>query len=211
MIIHAIPTNPLQENTYIIRFADKRAVIIDCGAFNQREKEHIRSYLDEQQLTPVAHLLTHGHFDHCFGVRFIYETYGLKPVMADADAFLLRDQVHQMRSLTGMDYPEEPFTEYLPLKDYDLSPIHCKAYPTPGHTPGGVCYLFDDNGEQALFSGDTLFLGSIGRTDHDGGNFTQLIQSIQTQLMTLPDQLTVYPGHGPKTTIGFERQYNPYL
>lgn len=206
----------------MVSFADGRAVIIDCGALYDREKENVRDYIQLKGLRPVAHLLTHGHFDHCWGVRYIWEQFGLRPVLCEADAFLFRDQAHQMEKLIGMPYPGEPFTEFIPLfgEPTDsqseesgalLSDLHCKAIPTPGHTPGGVCYLFEDEGEQALFSGDTLFLGSIGRTDHDGGDFGQLITSIKTQLMTLPDTLTVHPGHGPKTSIGFERNYNPYL
>ena len=159
----------------------------------------------------MAHLLTHGHFDHCFGARYIFETYGLLPVLPKADAFLYLGQAEQLRKLTGMSYPEQPLTEYLPLEGYDLQPLHCRSISTPGHTPGGVCYLFEDEGETALFSGDTLFRGSIGRTDHDGGDMFQLLDSIRRNLLPLPDELTVLPGHGPRTTIANEKQYNMFL
>ena len=211
MKIHRLPNNPLEENTYVVSFADKNAVIIDCGALYVEEKQRISKYLSDNGLTPVAHLLTHGHFDHCFGARYIYETYGLKPVLPKADAFLYLGQAEQLCKLTGMSYPEPPLTEYIPLEEYDIHPLHCKYLSTPGHTPGGVCYLFEDDGESALFSGDTLFRGSIGRTDHDGGDMFQLLSSIRSQLLPLPDELTVFPGHGPRTTIANEKQYNTFL
>ena len=211
MRIRINPNNPLEENTYIMSFPDKRAVIIDCGAFYDEEKRRIQDYISSHELTLVAHLLTHGHFDHTFGTRFIYETYGLVPVLASEDAFLYTDQVGQLLKLVGMKYPGIPFEAYTPLEDYELQSIHCRAIRTPGHTPGGVCYLFEDDSEQALFSGDTIFRRSVGRTDHDGGNMLQLLQSIRTQLFPLPDELPVYPGHGPHTTIGFEKQYNMFL
>ena len=211
MKIHRMPNNPLEENTYVVSFADKTAVIIDCGALYQAEKQRISDYIRDNGLTPVAHLLTHGHFDHCFGARFIFETYGLRPVLAQADDFLYVGQAEQLYKLTGMEYPEAPLTEFIPLETFNLQPLHCRYYATPGHTPGGVCYLFEDNGERALFSGDTLFRGSIGRTDHDGGNMFQLTQSIRSELFPLPDDLTVFPGHGPRTSIGYEKQYNMFL
>ena len=211
MKVHRLPNNPLDENTYVVSFADKRAVIIDCGALYLGEKQRISEYLSAHELTPVAHLLTHGHFDHCFGARYLWEAYGLKPVLAKADAFLFLGQEEQLRKLTGMTYPEKPLLEFLPLEDYDLTPLHCRYFRTPGHTPGGVCYLFEEDGESALFSGDTLFRGSVGRTDHDGGDMLQQLGSIHSQLFTLPESLTVFPGHGPRTTIGFEKEYNMFL
>ena len=211
MKIHRLPNNPLEENTYVVSFADRQAVIIDCGAMYSEEKQRISDYIRDKELTLVAHLLTHGHFDHCFGVRWVWETYGLKPVLAREDAFLFEGQAVQLRKLTGMDFPGEPFTEYLPLAEYNLRPLHCRALPTPGHTPGGTCYLFSEGDETALFSGDTLFRGSVGRTDHDGGDMLTQLQSIRTQLLPLPNDLTVFPGHGPRTTIGVEKQYNMFL
>jgi len=211
MRIRTIPNNPLEENTYIVSFEDKRAVIIDCGALYEDEKQRISDYIRDHELTPVAHLLTHGHFDHTFGTRFIYETYGLVPVLAKEDAFLFTDQVGQLRDLAGMEYPGIPFEAYTPLDEYDLHSIHCRCFKTPGHTPGGVCYLFEEGYEQALFSGDTLFRGSVGRTDHSGGDMLQLLRSIRSQLFALPDELTVFPGHGPRTNIGFEKKYNMFL
>ena len=211
MKIHRMPNNPLEENTYVVSFADKRAVIIDCGALYVEEKQRISKYLSDNALTPVAHLLTHGHFDHCFGARYIYETYKLLPVLPKADAFLYLGQAEQLRKLTGMTYPEPPLLEYLPLEEFDHQPLHCRCIPTPGHTPGGVCYLFEDDSESALFSGDTLFRSSVGRTDHDGGDMFQLLNSIRSHLLPLPDELTVFPGHGPRTTIANEKQFNMFL
>ena len=211
MKIRRSPNNPLEENTYVVSFLDKRAVIIDCGALYDEEKRRIQEYISSNELTPVAHLLTHGHFDHTFGARFIYETYGLVPVLAQEDAFIFTDQVGQLRKLAGMDYPGIPFEAYTPLDEYDLGSIYCRALRTPGHTPGGVCYLFQEDGESALFSGDTLFRGSVGRTDHEGGDMLTQLESVRTQLFTLPDDLVVFPGHGPRTSIGWEKQYNMFM
>ena len=211
MKIRRSPNNPLEENTYVVSFLDRRAVIIDCGALYDEEKRRIQEYISSNELTPVAHLLTHGHFDHTFGARFIYETYGLVPVLAQEDAFLFTDQVGQLRKLAGMDYPGIPFEAYTPLDKYDLGSIYCRALRTPGHTPGGVCYLFQEDGESALFSGDTLFRGSVGRTDHEGGDMLTQLESVRTQLFTLPDDLVVFPGHGPRTSIGWEKQYNMFM
>ena len=211
MKIRRSPNNPLEENTYVVSFLDKRAVIIDCGALYDEEKRRIQEYISSNELTPVAHLLTHGHFDHTFGARFIYETYGLVPVLAQEDAFLFTDQVGQLRKLAGMDYPGIPFEAYTPLDEYDLGSICCRALRTPGHTPGGVCYLFQEDGESALFPGDTLFRGSVGRTDHEGGDMLTQLESVRTQLFTLPDDLVVFPGHGPRTSIGWEKQYNMFM
>lgn len=211
MTIQPFATNPLQENTYIVSFEDGRAVIVDCGAYTEREQQTIDSYLQSHHLTLVAHLLTHGHFDHCFGVRYIYEKYGLKPMMHQADDYLMTHQNEQAMTLCGMTYPTPPFEEYDVLTEEKLASLHCRFIHTPGHTPGGVCYLFEDKGQQVLLSGDTLFCCSVGRTDHWGGDHGQLIASIERELMGLPEQLKVLPGHGPSTTIGYEKRMNPFL
>ena len=211
MNIHTFPNNPIEENTYVVGFEDGRAVIIDCGALFPDEKKRITDYIRSHGYTPVAHLLTHGHFDHCLGSRYVWETFGVKPVVSADDAGLFLRHGKELRQWIGMDYPEEPFTEYIPLEEYDLSSIHCQSFFTPGHTRGGVCYLIGEGGEKALFSGDTLFRGSVGRTDLEGGDMLQLLNSIRSNLFTLPDDLTVFPGHGPRTTIGFEKRYNMYM
>ena len=211
MTVRTLTNNPIQENTYILSFADQTAVIIDCGAYEPFEQQRMADYIARNGLRPVAHLLTHGHFDHCFGVRFVWETYGLKPVLSEADAVLYQNRGRQMALFLGEDGNEAPFNEYIPAKDFDFRAIHAQLLPTPGHTPGGVCYLFREDGQQVLFSGDTLFSGSVGRTDLGGGNMLTLLDSIRRQLLTLPDLVTVYPGHGPHTTIGQERLHNLYL
>jgi len=211
MTVRTLTNNPIQENTYILSFADRTAVIIDCGAFETYEQKRITDYITRNGLKPVAHLLTHGHFDHCFGVRFIYETYGLKPVLSTADAGIYQKRGIQMQVFMGMGELGQPFDEFIPAETFDFAAIHAQALPTPGHTPGGLCFLFEENGEQVLFSGDTLFQGSVGRTDLGGGNMHTLLTSIRTQLLTLPDSLTVYPGHGSHTTIGQEKRYNLYF
>ncbi len=194
----------------MVSFADKRAVIIDCGALYDDEKQRLADYIREHELTPVAHLLTHAHFDHCFGVRFVWETYGLRPVLAEEDAYLFTNQAGQLRDMVGIPYPGEPFEEYMPLSMFDLKSLNCRYIRTPGHTRGCVCYLFEEGGDKALFSGDTLFRGSIGRTDLDGGDMSVLMGSIRQLLQALPDDLTIFPGHGPRTTVSFEKQYNSY-
>lgn len=200
----------LQENTYVVSDDTHEAVVIDCGALYDEERQAIVNYINSQQLKPVHLLCTHGHFDHNFGNDTIWHTYGLKPEVAAADEKLmdLKTQVEQMIG-TGYQNDVPPIGRLLTTDDiisfgtHRLTILH-----TPGHTPGSVSFYCREEG--IVFTGDTLFRLSIGRTDFPGGSWTQMTDSLKL-LATLPGETKVYCGHGEPTTIGEERQYNPYV
>ncbi|MCR4918289.1 MAG: MBL fold metallo-hydrolase [Prevotella sp.] len=205
--------NPLQENCYVVSDDETlQAVIIDCGALYAEEKEAIRQYIATGKLTPVALLSTHGHFDHAFGNRFVFDTYGLKARVHSDDAQLLTHLDSQCRQLMGhtMGVQNTPTGEPLAGGDtiafgsHSLTVLH-----TPGHTPGGV--VLWERREGIAFSGDTLFRMSVGRTDLPGGDYEQLLQSLNHIAHTLPPDTRIYPGHGPATNMSDELRCNPYL
>lgn len=200
----------LQENTYVVSDETREAVVIDCGALYEEERQAIVNYIDKQQLKPVHLLCTHGHFDHNFGNDTIWHTYGLKPEVAVEDEALmdLKTQVEQMIG-TGYQNDVPPIGRLLSTDDTISFGSHqLTILPTPGHTRGSVSFYCQS--ESIVFTGDTLFHMSIGRTDFPGGSWQQMADSLKL-LATLPDETKVYSGHGEPTTIGEERQYNPYI
>lgn len=211
-MIKTFVVNPIEENCYIFGDATGDAVIIDCGALTKAEQTQISSFIAAEGLRPVAHLLTHAHFDHLFGAEFLYDTYGLKPRFAAADAEIYAHAEMLAEGMFGcpVNFVLPPAGDavdadtIIPFGTHTLTVI-----PTPGHTPGGVCYYCADEG--ILFSGDTLFRSSIGRTDLPGGNYTAILESLHTLTAQLPDDVRVLPGHGPASTIAFERRVNPYI
>ncbi len=203
--------NMLQENCYVMSDETNEAVIIDCGAFYPEEQQAIAGYIEREQLTPVRLIATHGHFDHNFGNSFVWHRYGLKPEVTAEDLPLM-DIRRQMRSMMGMDYEIEqaPTGRLLNTKDDVTFGSHrLRVLPTPGHSRGSVTLYCD--AEHVAFTGDTLFRMSIGRTDFEGGSWSEMCNSLKQVLAALPADTKVYPGHGPLTTIGEEVQYNPYM
>lgn len=204
--------NAICENCYVVSDESGEAVVIDCGAGSTRNMEALYAYVESERLTLVRHLCTHAHFDHIMGSPFLYETYGIVPEIHIADQEVYSHMPDMMQAFLG-----QPFTATLPvvghyLNDGDMVTFGLHRFQviaTPGHTPGGICFYCE--AEQTLFSGDTLFCMSIGRTDFPGGSYNQLIHSVMGRLMVLPDEVKVYPGHGETTTIGTERTSNPYL
>jgi glyoxylase-like metal-dependent hydrolase (beta-lactamase superfamily II) len=181
-------------------------LIIDPGA----EPDEIVQEIDEFEIMPRAILLTHGHGDHIAAVAEMKKTYGIPLYIGQGEESLLADPSANISAF--FDHPiVAPKADYS-VKDEDLiriAGIELTVLSTPGHTSGGVSYFEQEVGR--LFCGDALFAGSIGRTDLAGGDFEQLIKSIQTKILTLPDGVVVYPGHGPHTTVGAERSTNPFL
>ena len=203
--------NMLQENCYVMSDETNEAVIIDCGAFYPEEQQAIADYIEREQLTPVRLIATHGHFDHNFGNSFVWHRYGLKPEVAAEDLPLM-DIRRQMKSMMGMDYEIEqaPTGRLLNTKDDVTFGSHrLRVLPTPGHSRGSVTLYCE--AEHVAFTGDTLFRMSIGRTDFEGGSWSEMCNSLKNVLAALPADTKVYPGHGPLTTIGEEVQYNPYM
>ena len=210
--IKTFSCNMLQENTYVVSDETLQAVVIDCGAFYPEERQAIVDYLRNNQLRPVHLLCTHGHLDHCFGNDTLYSEFQLQPQLHAADEFLARDMAEQARNLFGFDYdrPTPPIGHFIANGECIGFGTHqFKALHTPGHTPGGLVYYCAEEG--VAFTGDTLFRMSIGRTDFDGGSWTDMQHSLRSVLAQLPPATKVYPGHGPTTTIATELEYNPYM
>lgn len=203
--------NLLSENTYVVSDETKEAVIIDCGALYSEERIAIVNYIRQHQLKPVHLLATHGHFDHNFGNDTINSAFGLKPEVAaeDEDMMSLKKQVEELMG-TGYEHPVPPVGRLLKAGDIINFGTHkLEVIPTPGHTRGSVTFYCED--EQTAFTGDTLFRMSIGRTDFEGGSWTDMSNSLKNVLAQLPDDTKVYSGHGEPTTIGQEKCWNPYM
>ncbi len=209
--IECFVCNMLQENCYVVSDETKECIIIDCGAFQEKEQKTIAQYIEAQGLTPVDFIATHGHVDHHFGNQLVYKEYGLKVKVHRADAFLMQLLQEQAEAFVSVklsdDFPS--VGQYLNQDDIISFGTHqFSLIETPGHTPGSVFFYCQD--EHVAFSGDTLFHLSIGRTDLQGGSMFQMIQSLR-MLSQLPDNTKIYPGHGEPTTIGTELAGNPYM
>lgn len=212
MKVRAFVCNMLHENCYVVYDESSReAAIIDPGFYWDDEKIHLVNYIRDNGLHVKYLLCTHLHFDHIFGTAFIEDTYNVKLGASLYDASWIDNFVSSVARF-GIRPNGTPRPVGNPLHDGDVlhlgeSTLQCIA--TPGHSAGGLCFYDAQGGN--LFAGDTLFQGSIGRTDFSDGNYAQLIRSIQERLLTLPAETIVFPGHGDTTTIGDEMRYNPYL
>lgn len=211
MKIKRFEFNMLPVNCYLVYDSTKEAAIIDPGCFYAEERDFLRDYIKSKGLIPKHLLCTHLHLDHVFGCKFIKDTYGLGIEANPADEYWLQQAPQQARTF-GLTYPEihEPIEK--PLFDGDkvtFGDLELEAICVPGHSPGSLAFYSRE--KKVLFSGDVLFQGSIGRADLQGGNFEELKEAICNRLFTLPDDVTVYPGHGPSTTIGYEKRNNPFF
>lgn len=212
MEIKRFVCNMIRENTYVVSDDTREAVIIDCGAYYEEEHKAIKQYIDDNKLQPKHLIATHGHVDHHLGDRFVYDTWGLKPEVGEADEDFMNRLPEQARQLFEMELSDDDFApvgRYLmPADTISFGHTTFKIIETPGHSPGGLCFYSE--ADKTLFTGDTLFRGSIGRSDFDGGSMFLIIQSLRV-LSQLPDDTIVLPGHGERTTIGYEVATNPYL
>lgn len=210
--IKTFPFNLLQENTYVVSDETLDCVIIDCGAYYEEERKAITEYITGQNLHPCHLLATHGHWDHNLGNDTIYNTFGLKVEAAAEDEFLITDIPRNFQSIIGAPLRREyPAVGHFFDKDevIKFGNHELQVLKTPGHSPGSVVFYCEQ--EHVAFSGDTLFKMSVGRTDFEGGSYQALMSSLNNVLAKLPYETTVLPGHGPKTTIGEELKYNPYM
>ncbi len=199
-----------QTNTYVVApEAGGPGVIIDAPP----DIDAIVDLVSSLDVAPVALLVTHGHVDHGGAAGQVASHYGVKAYVHPDDDFLSLNPTHQVEALMGIRLAEPlPVPTFEPLVDGQrlrVAGIDFDVLHTPGHTPGHVCFRIED--EEVLFSGDQLFAGSIGRTDLPGGSYEQLMESMTNQVLTLDDDVIVYPGHGPGTTVGQERRTNPFL
>lgn len=211
MKIKAITCNMLQENCYVVSDETRQCVIIDCGAYYETERKALVAYINDEHLKPVHLLVTHGHLDHNFGNNTVYENFGLQPEVSEADLKMMENLASQAKTFYQLDlnynFPAVGRTfqpnEVISFGNHQLSVIE-----TPGHSRGSVTFYCKE--ENVAFTGDTLFKTSIGRTDFPGGSMFQIINSLRL-LAQLPDNTTVYPGHGEPTSIGWELAHNPYM
>ena len=202
--------SPVQENTYILFNEEKECIIIDPGCYSSQERNQLKDYVVEHGLQPKYLLNTHCHLDHIFGNRFVASTFGLVLHIHPNE-----EKVLSMGPTFG-DMWGLPFQNYegdlVFLKEGDtiqLGEDLLEILEAPGHSPGSICFY--NSKQQFIIGGDVLFNGSIGRTDLPMGDFDTLINSIRTKLWPLPDEVVVYSGHGPTTTIGKEKRSNPFL
>ena len=202
--------NAFQENTYIIYAANGEAIIVDPGCSSTTENNALLHFVTQHNLKVVQLINTHCHLDHILGNQLIASTYGLELFLHpnEEQMLILSPQAAKMYGVQLNAY-KGPL-HFLSGGDVvKLGEDELKVLDAPGHSPGSICLYSQAGG--FIIAGDVLFRESIGRTDLPGGNHKVLIESIQTQLFTLPDNVVVYSGHGTTTTIGHEKQYNPFL
>ena len=235
MKIACLTFNPIQENTYVVWDDTKECAVIDAGNSTPKEDAALDGFLAEHGLKPVLAVNTHGHFDHVLGVEHLRKTYGIPFALSGKDKFLLDNAAPgssifgvKVGALSGkdafmLDTDAVGSTVYgvkinaMPTIDIDLDKVEevkfghtvLRVIRTPGHTPGHVSLYEPES--KSLFTGDTLFRESIGRTDLPGGDYSWIMRSILDNLLPLGDEVRVYPGHGPETTIGHEVLYNPFV
>jgi hydroxyacylglutathione hydrolase len=208
--IRKFTVNPLQENSYVLSDNTGNCLIVDAGFYFRKEINEVLDYLQDHNLKPVGLINTHCHFDHVMGVDVIRRKYGI-PFGCHADeAFWLPMASVQARSF-GIAMPEVRDADHFISPDQNLNfgDSVLQVIHVPGHSPGHVAFY--SPGDQFLLAGDVLFYNSIGRFDLPGGDYAQLIQSIKEKLLVLPPETVVWCGHGPETSIGFEKLNNPYL
>jgi glyoxylase-like metal-dependent hydrolase (beta-lactamase superfamily II) len=207
MKLTALTVGSIGTNCYIVYDeTSKAAVVIDPGD----EAALVEARIKALGLRVLAILLTHGHFDHVLGLEMTAQAWKIDAWMHPDDKMILDSSIDWCAQL-GLTLCRFSGTMH-DLADGEtlrFGHTELKVLATPGHTPGGVCFLNET--DKIMFTGDTLFAGSIGRTDHVGGDYDQLIHSIETQLLPLDGEIKILPGHGPNSSIGYERATNPFL
>lgn len=211
--INKFTCNPSQENTYVLSDETGEAVIVDCGVYYPNERRRLLAYIEEEHLHPVRLLLTHAHHDHVYGNDLIHDNFGLLPEVHKAEKQMMMEQLlRRIDVVFKGKYPYDiPMPEQYLIDNeivffgkHELQVIH-----TPGHTPGSIFLYCEEEG--IAMSGDTLFYRSIGRSDLPGGDERELYASLKYITNLLPDDTVIYPGHNKKSTIGYEKQHNPFL
>jgi hydroxyacylglutathione hydrolase len=209
MHIQCFSVNPFAENTYVL-LEGKEAVVIDPGFLYPAEYEKFYDLLRTNNVSLQAIILTHAHIDHILGVQTIHNRYDIPAYLHDDDRYFW-DNFQTQAKMFGLEV--KPFTfepeSLRTSKNWEIGNFNFEVRHTPGHAPGHV--IFYIHNEKTLIGGDTVFLESIGRTDLYKGNYQLLEKSIREQIYTLPDDTKILPGHGPETTVGHEKKYNPFV
>ena len=210
LIVKDFVFSPIQENTYVLYNEARESVFIDPGCYFGNERNELKSFIDDHQLLPKSLLNTHCHLDHVFGNKFVHDTWKLVPHIHPKEKQML-----DLAPLSGLNW-NLPFDGYTGELKYvtegtviRLGEDELKVIETPGHSPGHVCFYCEKQG--FLIGGDLLFRQSIGRTDLPGGDYDTLMKSIRDKIFVLPGETLVYSGHGPTTTVGFEKENNPFF
>lgn len=210
MKVQSFTFNPFEENTYILYDDTGECAIVDPGCCDRSEQKQLTDFITAKNLKPVRLINTHCHIDHVFGIPFVCDHYGLKLEIHEGELIVLRfaKQTGIMYG-TPVDEMPEPGAFLTEGDVVTFGNTSLRVLFTPGHSPASICFY--DKESKQLISGDVLFKGSIGRTDLPGGNYETLMQNIFSKLMTLDDDVKVYPGHMDATTIGKERRNNPFI
>lgn len=208
--IHTFAYNGFQENTYVLTDETNEAVIIDPGCYSVSEQTELFNFISKNNLTPVKLLNTHCHIDHILGNNFVCTKFNIDLYIHQLDLPTLHATT-EYGHLYGFTVDKSPEPAHF-LNDGDVVKFGnstLKVLFTPGHAPGHVVFVSHE--QRFVINGDVLFRGSIGRTDLPGGNHQTLINSIKNKLFSLANDYVVHTGHGPTTTIGYEKKYNPFL
>ncbi len=211
MLVAKFTFNPFQENTYVLYDDTKECIIIDPGCYTAVEKKMLSDFIKEHELRPVRLINTHCHLDHVFGNQFVASQWNLGLEIHEGELSVLK-AVPKVCSLYGIPLPDEspmPTAFIEEGQEIVFGNTSLKTLFTPGHSPASISFY--NEAAQILIAGDVLFRESIGRTDLPGGDFDTLINSIKTQFFPLKDEVKVFSGHGEETTIGYEKQHNPFI
>ncbi|MFM1931177.1 MAG: hypothetical protein RL226_480 [Bacteroidota bacterium] len=202
--------NPFSENTFLLWNEDLNAIIIDPGMSDRAEQQQMEAFIQAHNLTLTSLILTHAHIDHILGNAWVFDRFGLKPVM-HYDALQTLLQGSAVSSMYGIPYDVSPQPSSF-LNEGDVITLGASEWRVllvPGHAPGHIALYNEEEG--CVIAGDVLFRGSVGRVDLPGSEPRLLVDSIQRKMYALPDDTVVYCGHGPETTIGFEKANNPFV
>jgi len=210
MNIASFTFNDFSENTYVLSDDTKLCCIVDPGCNSPDEQSQLSNYIESNNLTPVRLVNTHCHIDHVLGNKYVADKYKLKLISHKGEQVVL-DNMENVARMYGISYiPSPDISEFLDEGDLlEFGDTKLEVLFTPGHSPASISFFHIAS--KQLIAGDVLFQGSIGRTDLLGGNHATLIESIKQKLMPLGDEVVVYSGHGPSTTIGAEKKHNPFL
>jgi glyoxylase-like metal-dependent hydrolase (beta-lactamase superfamily II) len=208
--IHSFVFNAFSENTYLLAEDDGTCLIIDPGMNDGNERKKLEVFIKNHGLLPTHIINTHCHVDHVLGNKWCKDKYGI-PLWIPKGEEIVLARLLSVAQMYGVHAEPSPEPDFLMQEGQEIicGPSRWQLISAPGHSPASICMY--ESGQKILIAGDVIFYESIGRTDLPGGNHQLLLQNIRDKILNLPDEVKVYPGHGPPTSIGHERVYNPFL